>query len=31
MVAGNVAWENDDVNANLGEKPMGRLLRAAAM
>jgi N-acyl-D-aspartate/D-glutamate deacylase len=31
MIAGNVAWENDDFNGELGEKPMGRLLRSSAM
>lgn len=31
MIAGNVAWENNDFSGELGEKPMGRLLRSAAM
>jgi N-acyl-D-aspartate/D-glutamate deacylase len=30
MIAGNIAWENDDVSAQLGEKQMGRLLRATS-
>jgi N-acyl-D-aspartate/D-glutamate deacylase len=30
MIAGNIAWENDDVSAQLGEKKMGRLLRATS-
>ena len=28
MISGNIAWENDDFSRELGEKPMGRLLRA---
>jgi N-acyl-D-aspartate/D-glutamate deacylase len=30
MIGGNVAWENDDFSSELGEKPMGRLLKASA-
>ena len=28
MIGGQSAWENDQFNADLGQKPMGRLLRA---
>jgi N-acyl-D-aspartate/D-glutamate deacylase len=31
MIAGNVAWENDEFSHHLGDKPMGRLLRAASL
>jgi N-acyl-D-aspartate/D-glutamate deacylase len=30
MIGGNVAWENDGFSSELGEKPMGRLLKASA-
>jgi hypothetical protein len=30
MIGGNIAWENDDFSGELGEKPMGRLLKACA-
>tara|TARA_R110002167_G_scaffold51872_1_gene150027 strand:- start:3987 stop:5864 length:1878 start_codon:yes stop_codon:yes gene_type:complete len=30
MIAGNVAWENDEFSGQFGKKPMGRLLRAVA-
>jgi len=30
MIGGNVAWENDQFSDNLGNKPMGRLLRGKA-
>jgi N-acyl-D-aspartate/D-glutamate deacylase len=29
MIGGNVAWENDDFSSELGEKPMGQLLKAS--
>jgi hypothetical protein len=28
MIGGHVAWENDEFTSDLGQKPMGRLLRA---
>jgi len=28
MIAGNIAWENDNFGEQLGKQPMGRLLRA---
>ncbi|MFT5118162.1 MAG: N-acyl-D-aspartate/D-glutamate deacylase [Kiritimatiellia bacterium] len=31
MIGGNVAWEKDSFSGELGEKQMGRLLRAAAI
>lgn len=30
MIGGNIAWENDDFSSELGEKPMGKLLKASA-
>ncbi len=30
MIGGHIAWENDELAEDLGQKPMGRLLRAAS-
>jgi N-acyl-D-aspartate/D-glutamate deacylase len=30
MIAGNVAWENNEFSSQFGKQPMGRLLRATA-